>query len=64
MKPYKIEFYVYASDEIEVKNLEKSMFNFVNNHYKNGVLVTAKKMTDALHQFGSSLFVTNFLKKK
>ncbi len=63
MKPYKVQFYIYATSEDEVIELEKTMYDFVDSHYKKGVFVTARRVVEALRQFGSNLFVTNFLKK-
>lgn len=63
MKPYKVQFYVYASSEEEVQALESAMRDFVKTLYNKGVLVTAHRMMAALRQFGTNLLVTNFLKK-
>lgn len=62
MKPYKIEFYVYAESEDKAIQLQNVMNDFVRNKYQNGILVTADKMIGALSKFGNNMIVNQFLK--
>lgn len=63
MTPQKIEFYVYAENEQEAKELQRAMNDFVRAQYNKGVLVTARKLIGALANFGNNFFVTNYLRK-
>lgn len=63
MTPHKIEFYVYAENEQEAKELQRAMNDFVRAQYNKGVLVTARKLIGALANFGNNFFVTNYLRK-
>jgi hypothetical protein len=62
MKPQKVAFYVYAESEEEVKDLQKTLNDFVRDRYDSGILVTAKSLGIAIKKFGSNFLVTNFLK--
>lgn len=62
MKPYKVEFYVYAECESEVQALQEQLNGFVREKYNTGLLVTAKKLTSALSKFCNNFFVTNYLR--
>ena len=62
MKPFKVEFYVYADDEQDVVMLQNQLNEFVRDKYNCGVLVTASKLSSALKKFCNNLFVTNYLK--
>lgn len=63
MKPEKINFYVYAQTEEEVKQLQECLNDFVRQQYNKGVLVTAKKLIDVIKMFGSNVIVSNYLSK-
>lgn len=63
MKPHEVTFYVYAEDEAQVKDLQRTLNDFVRDKYNKGVLVTASKMKDALLRFGNNFVVTTFLKR-
>lgn len=63
MTPQKIEFYVYAENELEAKELQRAMNDFVRAQYNKGVLVTARKLMGALANFGNNIFVSNYLRK-
>lgn len=63
MNPYKVTFYVYAESEEEAKGLQTAMNNFVRTQYSKGVLVTARRLGEALAKFGNNFFVTNFLRR-
>lgn len=63
MKPYKVSFYIYSDNEEDVMSLQKTMNDFVREKYNIGILVTAKKLSDAMKNFAGNFLVTNFLKK-
>ena len=62
IKPYKVTIYVYADDEQQVKDLEKAAYEFVNDKYRSGILVTASKLAHALVNYKNNFFVNKFLK--
>ena len=47
MKPYKIEFYIYADSEEEIREAERAAHAFVSSNYQQGIIVSARKITDA-----------------
>lgn len=63
MKPYKIEIYLYAESEQEAQEAKQAAYEFVNDNYGRGVLVTAKKFADTVRKYKDNLLVTNFLRK-
>jgi hypothetical protein len=62
LKPYKIDMYVYAGDEREARELERSLKDFVNRQRERGVAVTAEKLNAMLKQYGDNILITNFLR--
>ncbi len=62
MQPFPITFYVYCENEAEAKELEKALYNFVNDKREQGVAVRAAKLTEALTKYKNNFFVTNFLR--
>lgn len=62
MKPHKIEFYIYAENDEEVKELQRAAFDFVNSNYQQGIIVTARKLASALTKFKDNFFVKNYLR--
>jgi hypothetical protein len=62
LKPYKIDMYVYAMDEREARELERSLKDFVNRQRERGVAVTAEKLNAMLKQYGDNILITNFLR--
>ena len=62
MQPYKIEIYVYADNEAEAKEAQQAAYDFVNENYQQGIIVTARKITDAMRKFKDNCFLKQFLK--
>lgn len=62
MKPYKVEIYLYAENEQEAQEATQAAYDFVKNNYNNGVLVTARKVTDIIRKWGNNSLVRNFIK--
>lgn len=62
MQPYKIEIYVYAESEEQAKEAQTALVNLVRYKYKQGMLVTAKKLISALSKFKDSIIVNQYLK--
>lgn len=63
MKPYKLEIYLYAESEAEAREAQLAAYEFVNDNYREGRLVTARKCTEALRKFKNNFFLKNFLNK-
>lgn len=62
MKPFEIKIYLYAKNEVEAKEAQQAAYEFVNDNYREGRIVTARKCTEALRKFKNNFFVKNFLK--
>lgn len=62
MRPYKIEFYIYADSEAEAQELAKTLYDFVSDKRQQGIAVKAKKLTEALTKYKDNYFVTKFLR--
>jgi len=63
MKPVKIHFYLYAENDEEAVELEKTLHDFVDGQYRKGALVTAGKVSEAVRRFGGGFLVSDFLKR-
>ena len=63
MQPYKIEVYIYAESEQEARDVQQAAYDFVNEKYQRGGLVTASKLKDLLIKYKNNFFVQNFLKR-
>ena len=62
MQPLPRTFYAYCESEAEAKELEKTLYDFVNAKREQGIAVRAAKLTDALAKYKDNFFVTNFLR--
>lgn len=66
MKPYKIDFYIYAETQEEVDECRKSVHQFIEENRQEGRAVTASKLATALSRWKSNALVKmgiiNFLK--
>ena len=62
MQPYQAKFFIYADNEAEVAELEKTLYDFVDSKRQQGVAVRASKLTEALTKYKDNFFVTKFLK--
>ena len=63
MKPQKIEIYLYAENNEEVKDVERAAYEFISAQYNHGNLVTAKKLAETLRKYKDNFFVSQYLKK-
>ena len=62
LRPHKITFYAYIENEDDGKELQDALNNFVREKYNQGIIITAKKLSNALSKFGNNFFVANYLK--
>ena len=58
----KITFNVYANSQEEADNASKVLAEFVDNMAKQGVAVTAEKLTQAVQSWGNNPLVRNYFK--
>lgn len=61
MKPVMITFYVYAEDTSEGEKLQRELYDFVNEKYEQGILITTDKLREAIKRFKNNILVKNFL---
>lgn len=64
MQPQKVSFYVYCENEGEASTLEKILHDFVAGQYKQGTLVTAKKLITLIGKLNNNPLVSHFLNGK
>jgi hypothetical protein len=62
MTPKLIKFYVYCDDDNEADELSRTLYSFVEDKRKQGIAVTAKRLTEALNKYKNNFFLNNFLK--
>lgn len=62
MKPVMITFFAYAEDDSDGERLQRELYNFVNEKYNQGILITADKLRNAINRFKDNILVSNFLK--
>ena len=61
MKPVMITFYAYAEDVSDGEKLQRELYDFVNEKYEQGILITTDKLRDAIRRFKNNILVKNFL---
>ena len=61
MKPVMITFYAYAEDVSDGEQLQRELYDFVNEKYEQGILITTDKLRDAIRRFKNNILVKNFL---
>lgn len=57
-----ITFFAYAEDDSDGEKLQRELYDFVNDKYNQGILITAEKIRGAINRFKDNILVTNFLK--
>lgn len=61
MEPYKIEFYLYANSEQEAVNARKAIEDFIEENRKQGIVVTAKKIAEAVPKWKNNPLIKELL---
>lgn len=59
----KIVFNVYANSQEEADVASKAIATFIDNMAKQGVAVTAEKLSQAIQSWGNNPLVRNYFKK-
>lgn len=58
----RVTFNVYANNQTEADAASKAIATFVDNLAKQGVAVTAEKLTQAVQSWGNNPLVRNYFK--
>ncbi len=62
MQPYNITIPIYAETEAEADMFRQDFYHFVDDKQKQGIAVTAKKLSQALAMFKDNPYLNHFLK--
>lgn len=62
MSGYEIKFNVYADSQEEADRASEAVKAFISEKAKQGIAVTANKLSEAIGRFKDSYFVTNYFK--
>ena len=63
MDGYEIRFKVYASSQAEADEATRAIKAFIGDNARQGIAVTAKRLTDAVRRWGSHPLVRNFFNR-
>ena len=59
MKPFDIQFQIYAEGIEEVEELRQTIIGFINEHRAEGRAITAAKVSHAIKNWRNNIFVKN-----
>ena len=59
MQGYEVKFNVYANSQAEADALTRAVKEFISDHARQGVAVTATKLTTAIRRFCESPITRN-----
>lgn len=62
MKPYPVTFYLYADDESQVQDLQRTLYDFVNSCYNEKVYVSARRLSQLIKQASNNPILKQYLK--
>ena len=62
MQGFEIRFNVYAESQEEADAATRAIITFINERAKEGVAVTASKLTEAVNRYKDNYFVTKYFK--
>ena len=63
MGGYEIRFNIYAETQAEADEASRAIKQFIGDNARQGVAVTARRLTDAVKKWGSTPFVRNYFKR-
>lgn len=63
MQGFEIRFNVYAESQAEADAATEAIKAFISARAKEGVAVTARKLTDAVARYKDNYFVTQYFRK-
>lgn len=59
MRGYEVRFNIYAESQEEADAVSQAIKGFISENARNGIAVTATKITDAVRRWGNNPFVRN-----
>lgn len=62
MQQYNVTIPVYADSADKAESFAKSFYLFVDEKRRQGIAVTAEKLTGALEKYKDNIFLINYLK--
>ena len=62
MQGFELRFNVYAETQEEADAATQAIKGFISDMARNGVAVTANKLTSAIAKWKNNVFVTNYFK--
>lgn len=62
MQGYEIKFRVFADSQEEADRATAAIKAFINDKARQGIAVTANKLSDAIGRFKDNYFVTQYFK--
>ena len=63
MKGFKVSFNIFAESQEEADKLSVELGRFVDNNAKQGIAITANKVSEAIKRWGNNFLVNSYLKK-
>lgn len=63
MGGYEVRFNVYANSQDEATRASVAIMRFISELARQGIAVTADKITSAVDKYKDNYFVTNYFKK-
>lgn len=63
MKGFKVSFNIFAESQEEADKLSVELGRFIDNNAKQGIAITANKVSEAIKRWGNNFLVNSYLKK-
>jgi len=63
MKGYEIKFNVYADTQAQADEAARAIKDFIGESARQGIAVTAARLTEAVKKWGNNPFVKNYFKR-
>lgn len=63
MNGYEIRFNVYAETQAEADEAARAIRQFIDGNARQGIAVTARRLTDAVRKWGVHPLVRNYFKR-
>lgn len=63
MKGFKVSFNIFAESQEEANKLSVELGRFIDNNAKQGIAITANKVSEAIKRWGNNFLVNSYLKK-
>lgn len=63
MQGYEIKFNVYAASQAEADAASRAIKDFIGQNARQGIAVTAERLTTAVKKWGSNPLVKNYFKR-